>query len=193
MKNTSKKDDLLIFALSYLSGIITHFVALSNVIKNADCWQYSSTYQSGAWEVSIGRWLIPLMDMLRGRLNIPYITIGLSCFWISLAVVFFSDIFGLSVKYSLITGGLFVTAPWICSVISYSYCCDSYALGFFLSVLAVWCIVTLGKYSGGGICSGFYNAFLCTVSIFFGMYNSVNDICAHTELSQEDRYIYSIN
>lgn len=141
----SRKERISVFVTTFVACIFAHFAVLINIIKNADCWQYSTTYQSGAWEVSIGRWLIPVIDMLRGRLNIPYITAGLAFFWVSLASVFFSDIFALRLKSAVVVAVCFAVAPWMCGVLPYSYCCDSYALGFFLSIFSVWCTINLNN------------------------------------------------
>lgn len=123
-----------------------HFMFLINIIKNADCWQYSSTYLAYKWEVSAGRWLIPLVDLSRGRLNIPYFSAMSSFVVLSVISCIFVKCFpNIDLLDKCIMLGLFFSAPFVCNILSYSYCAEAYFISFLFSILSSLYIVKMNQ------------------------------------------------
>lgn len=145
MKTYDIKECKKIFLITFICCIITHFMLYSNVIKNADCWQYTNIYQASTWEISAGRWLIPIIDMVKGQLNLPILTSFLAFICVAASVVIISVTLKMNDIESLLTGITLSVSPFLAITLTYSYCCDSYALALLLSSLAAY--LTQKKFS----------------------------------------------
>ena len=135
VKQFFDRDSLRLIAATIFVGIMTHFLLLTHVIKNADCWQYSNTYQSGRWEVSIGRWFLPIWDFVRGSLNIPYLTAIFSIIIISVVPIVISKTLKLNKTVTVLLAITLVVSPYMSIIMTYSYCSDTYSLAFLFAAI----------------------------------------------------------
>lgn len=146
--------------LGTISALLSCFVIYSNFLTNPDCMVYGgglSLLKSGNWERSLGRWMLPVLDWVRGGVAEPYFNAFLCAVGFSSAAVMLQDILG-PVKFKsmqLLGVLLTVCTPLLSITITYTYCSAAYGLAFFLSVFAVWIVVNRnGKISiiAGAIC-----------------------------------------
>lgn len=121
---------------SILLGVVTHFLFFIHAIKNADCWQYASAYQSGKWEVSIGRWFLPIWDFFRGKLNVPYLTALISIVIMALVPVVIRKTLKLNRTVTAFLAITLMISPYMCIIMTYTYCCDAYAAAFLFAAIA---------------------------------------------------------
>ena len=129
-----------------ISGLLSCFVIYGNFLTNPDCMVYGgglSLLQSGNWERSLGRWMLPVLDWVRGGVAEPYFNAFLCAIGFSSAAVMLQDILGPVKSKSVQLLGVLLTVctPLLSITITYTYCSAAYGLAFFLSVFAVWIVV----------------------------------------------------
>ena len=157
---------LVCFAL-----LITHVLT-----SNYDgLWYADAAYQSGAWELSLGRFLIPVIDYLRFALNVEPLQSVLTLAMLSFGSVLLWEMFcgirktglpdspgmadsGTVMNGNGMAGGVFAlafvallcTSPAVCIFLSYRYTAPAYGFSYLTAVVAVWCLVRAEKFSGTG-------------------------------------------
>lgn len=125
------------FLCSFMSGILIYFGTYSKGLTNPDGLWNSVMKISGAWEISLGRYMLPIVDMIRGD-AVAYILYSLITIAIfSLAIVWLLDCF--ETDSSFWNGALAIlimSNQLIGTIITYYYCSMAYAIGFAFSVYA---------------------------------------------------------
>ncbi|OUQ68467.1 hypothetical protein B5E53_05555 [Eubacterium sp. An11] len=141
-------------------------------------------YEAGNWELSLGRWAIPYLDITHfGVSTHPWSTILTllvlgTCFLVNLFQIKIGSIF------DYLVSGLFLGNVVVCSSISYLYTSNIYGCSFLLAMLSIWLIVKgvenqcnnqqklrmqILYYFSGGICIavvlGLYQAYLGCIAL----------------------------
>ena len=128
-----------IFILTFVLGIITHFLLLSNFIFSQDGLLHILHYSSGGYEASLGRWGIDFFDSLRFDIAIPFLTTLISIVIMGIISNLLIDIFEIKNKiFKFFTLLSLVLSPCLCMTLLYVYTADVYFYSMFFSVLTVY-------------------------------------------------------
>ena len=134
--NSERKN---IFLLTFIFGIIAHFLLLSNLIFSQDGLLHVHHYTAGGYEASLGRWGIDFFDSLRFDIAIPFLTTLISIVLMSFISIFFIDIFEIKNKlFKIFTILSLVLSPCLCVTLLYVYTADVYFYSMFFAVFTVY-------------------------------------------------------
>lgn len=151
-------------------GCSVYFMKIAYNLSNPDSiWNGTFYKASGAWEVSLGRYMIVVLQILRANVvNTSFFTI-VSIVLLSLICILLIKIFQIkTLGWKLVAGTLIIVSPTVGSTLTYYYCSDLYMLSYLLAVLAVWFMVRRSGKSGilpAGVClmlsAAIYQAYIC--------------------------------
>lgn len=99
-------------------------------------------YLAGTWELSIGRWFWPFLDKMRFGISLDPLPAVFSLALYSLSFLLILRLLDLipSVR-NLLAGCLFLGSVGIVCQMSFGYMAITFAVSFFLAVLAVWVLL----------------------------------------------------
>lgn len=149
--------------------------AMTHHVLSSDGMYYSSgAHISGKWELSLGRWGLQFVDMLRGGIiNAPLI-LAIGIILLSITSVLLVRTLKLKkVSSVILISALVVIAPQFAESATFLYCFDSYCLAMLLSVLAVYFLLRCNKISYLISilciisCCSLYQSYICmTISLY---------------------------
>ena len=100
-------------------------------------------YLAGAWELSIGRWFWPFLDKMRFGISLDPLPAVFSLALYSVSFLLILRLLDLSPSgKNLLAGFLFLGSVGIVCQMSFGYMAITFAVSFFLAVLAVWVLLT---------------------------------------------------
>ncbi len=128
------------FLILYLYAVLLNLPLITQRLTNdLDGLWNQDDYLSGAWELSLGRWFIPVLDRLRFDISLDPLPALVSLAFYVLAFLLILDALGLSFRpLTCIMGFLFLSSVGITCQLSLSFTSISYAFSFLLAVLAPW-------------------------------------------------------
>lgn len=133
------KERINIFILTFILGIIAHFLLLSNLIFSQDGLLHILHYSAGGYEASLGRWGIDLFDSIRFNIAIPFLTTLISILIMSFISNFLIDIFEIKNRiFKIFTVLAMVLSPCLCMTLLYVYTADVYFYSMFFAVFTVY-------------------------------------------------------
>ena len=99
-------------------------------------------YLAGTWELSIGRWFWPFLDKMRFGISLDPLPAVFSLALYSLSFLLILRLLGLVPSgRNLLAGFLFLGSVGIVCQMSFGYMAITFAVSFFLAVLAVWVLL----------------------------------------------------
>ena len=99
-------------------------------------------YLAGTWELSIGRWFWPFLDKMRFGISLDPLPAVFSLALYSLSFLLILRLLDLIPSgRNLLAGCLFLGSVGIVCQMSFGYMAITFAVSFFLSVLAVWVLL----------------------------------------------------
>lgn len=99
-------------------------------------------YLAGTWELSIGRWFWPFLDKMRFGISLDPLPTVFSLALYSLSFLLILRLLDLVPSgRNLLAGCLFLGSIGIVCQMSFGYMAITFAVSFFLSVLAVWVLL----------------------------------------------------
>lgn len=115
-------------------------------------------YHSGAWEVSLGRFLEPLYGAIRGKYTMPWLSGMLSMLYTGVAAFFISDLLEIKNRWlvMMIAGFLTANATMTDAVLEYASFADMYALALMLASIGAYMIIRVPGLTGAGLGMVFY-------------------------------------
>ena len=152
------------FLTGMISGILIHAYMFTNKLSNSDDLKYLGGYGVGK---EFGRWFLHIVNPWDGNYSAPWLTGLFAVFFLSLASCLVLSILKIeSVTGSILVPLMMMSFPSVCSMFTYMFTADCYAVGIFLAVCAAWLI---RKYRYGflpGIALlvlslGLYQSYLC--------------------------------
>ncbi len=182
-------DRKFIFFTIFILGLMVHFALYSNQLLAYDgYWHYGSFLAKG-WEVSLGRFLIPFIDMLRGTVVSSSLTAIIAIATASFANLILTDILKVKKNYiKILMGLLLVVTPSFSLTLMYPYTADSYTFALLFSVLSVYFLnkkINAKNIILSLICIvltlGFYQAYLGVILTLLAIVFLI-DICTKKEL-----------
>lgn len=82
------KDRKIIFIVTFIIGLLVHFTLYSNELLAFDAYWHYGSFWAKCWEISLGRFLIPFSDILRGSVVGSILTTTISLITISFSAIF---------------------------------------------------------------------------------------------------------
>ena len=152
------------FLTGIISGLIMHAYMLTNKLPNWDDINNIGSYAVGT---EFGRWFLKYVHLLDGKWSVPWLSGIFAIVLISAAACFVLSALGLkSITSAVLVPLMMLSFPSMCSLFTFLFTADCYAVGILLSCAGVWFI---RKYKYGflpGIvclvlCMGIYQAYLC--------------------------------
>ncbi|MBR0172004.1 MAG: glucosyltransferase domain-containing protein [Lachnospiraceae bacterium] len=131
-----------------LINLVTGFVCFLLLITHAltsdydGLWYADAMYRSGAWELSLGRFMIPVIDYLRMGYNGEPFQSLLTLLLLSAGnVLLLVTCDAADSKYAVPVLALLTVNTTVCIFLSYRYTAPAYGLSYLLSVLSVYLLV----------------------------------------------------
>ena len=155
------------FLLTMILGFIAHGFRLTNKFFCEDSFNYLDTI-SASWTISIGRFLLPVVEKIRGPKEATWVIGVLSLIWISFTAIVVVRLFDIrSNLYVLLVSAILVCNPVVAGTFSYMYTADGYFFGLLLAVLSVYLAVKAEKFFKLaaasvllGLSMGFYQSYV---------------------------------
>ena len=136
MEHAIKKSAKPIF-LFWIISVICYLPVITKGLTNSVDGLWNATYtQAGDWEISLGRWVLPVLDKLRGGYAAEPFSSVIALLLIAVAsyliVIMFTE-----VNYrAYICGCLISCSTTICCYLSYRFTSVNYALSVLIAVVA---------------------------------------------------------
>lgn len=166
-----------VFIYTIIIGILTHAFRITNTMICSDSTNYLNSI-GASWVTSLGRFLLPIVERIRGGNELPWLIGIISLFAIAASAVLFTEIFDIRSKVGQIfVAFIMVANPVVTSIFAYMYTADGYFFSLFFALLAAY--LCLEKKGTGtillsGICLacslGFYQAFLSVIILVMLFY-----------------------
>lgn len=166
-----------VFIYTIIIGFLTHAFRMTNTMICSDTTNYLKSI-GVSWVISLGRILLPIVEKIRGTVELPFL-IGTICLvLIGCATIFFVRLFDIQENiFLVIIAWIFAANPVVTSIFAYMYTADGYMISLLFSVLAAYLCLKKKGLSGsllGGLCLavslGFYQAFLSVTIIIMLFY-----------------------
>ena len=130
----------LAFKITFIFSLLTHILMINGLnLLGGDALQLSLVYDSGTWEISLGRWGIQLIEALRFHIAIPIVTTTVCVFIVSICSVLLIRLLKMENKLSIILTSLIMgMSPVLTFILLYVYTADAYCFGLLFAILAVY-------------------------------------------------------
>jgi len=139
MKKILKKDFYLISGITFILLLLVHIPLMTKNIITADGLLNNYYYNGYSWELSLGRFGLYLIGILKSFISIPHLELILSYLIISLITYLLIKLFNVEDKINKVFIILFmVLSPIISANLVFAYCSVPYLLAFFLSILSIY-------------------------------------------------------
>lgn len=139
MKSLINKRNLLIILITFILLFLTHLPLMTKNILSADILLNNGFYNGYSWEISLGRFGLYVIGLLKCFLTIPHIDILISYFIISISLVILFDLFSFRKKEDIILYILIICLnPITSATLLFNYCSIGYTLAFLCSILSIY-------------------------------------------------------
>ena len=139
MKFLINKRNLLIILITFIFLFLTHLPLMTKNILSADILLNNVFYNGYSWEISLGRFGLYVVGLLKCFLTIPHIDILISYFIISISLVILFDLFSFRKKEDIILYILIICLnPITSATLLFDYCSIGYTLAFLCSILSIY-------------------------------------------------------
>lgn len=180
LKKIESQKQLLIIStfLTLIFYLLAHGYRFFNPMFSGDSLLMIHQTDS-AWQIALGRFVQPILVLLRGGIVSPFLISVISIFWLSLSAYFIVDFLEIDRFISIV----FIVAVMVCNTTilaassTYIPYMDFYAFALFLSVFGVWLLksekilFTVFGFISLSISLGVYQAYICVaialVMIYF--------------------------
>lgn len=180
MKTLLKKDKVLLMGCVFIILVIVHFPLLTKNIIGADILLNNYYYHGYSWEISLGRFGLYIVGIIKSFLSIPHLDLFISFILISISVLLIIDLFEIKKTISKVFCVLlFSLSPIVSATLLFHYCAIGYFLAFLLGILSVYVFYKLeNKYLKYGtvillvtLSLSMYQAYFSSIITFFVIYN----------------------
>lgn len=139
MKSLINKRNLLIILITFIFLFLTHLPLMTKNILSADILLNNGFYNGYSWEISLGRFGLYVIGLLKCFLTIPHIDILISYLIISISLVILFDLFSFRKKEDIILYILIICLnPITSATLLFNYCSIGYTLAFLCSILSIY-------------------------------------------------------
>lgn len=181
VKNLVERYRIFIF-IFLIVGIFVHLPLFTKNILTADVLLNTNYYDGYSWEISLGRFGLYIIGLLKGFYVFPQIEIFLSLCLLLTSTILLFELFSIKNKIvQIILGLVMVCSPIVSSTLLFHYCCFPYTLAFFFGISAIYLFYKskkkIWKYLIPvfliSISLSMYQAYLaipCTLILFYSIY-----------------------
>lgn len=139
MKSLTNKRNLLTILITFIFLFLTHLPLMTKNILSADILLNNGFYNGYSWEISLGRFGLYVIGLLKYFFTIPHIDILISYFIISISLVILFDLFSFRKKEDIILYILIICLnPITSATLLFNYCSIGYTLAFLCSILSIY-------------------------------------------------------
>ena len=139
MRSLINKRNLLIILITFIFLFLTHLPLMTKNILSADILLNNGFYNGYSWEISLGRFGLYVIGLLKCFLTIPHIDILISYLIISISLVILFDVFSFRKKEHIILYILIICLnPITSATLLFDYCSIGYTLAFLCSILSIY-------------------------------------------------------
>lgn len=136
-KNLLNKNKTIIILITII-GFIINLPLFTKNILTADIILNTTYYNAYSWELSLGRFGLFLLGILKSYVVIPHLELLLSLILIGFITILLIDLFDIKNKYlKLLIGWILVISPSVFTTLLFHYCSFAYTLSFFLSIFSI--------------------------------------------------------
>lgn len=159
------------FFLSVLTGILTHFILLTEGFMSQDGLCKSIRYFSEDFDLSIGRWGIRIFEPLRANYTIVYLSAIVSILLVAACAVLLTGLLRIrSMTGSVLTGIVLEVSPSLTATMLHEYVSDLYFLALLFILIATIALIRCKKRIPGTIlCVSFTVLSLSLYQSYIGM------------------------
>ena len=173
------KNNKYIFISTFILLFIVHFNLLTTNIISGDILLNNFFYKGYSWEVSLGRFGLYVVGILKSYLSIPIIDLSISYILISIITYILIDMFEVKSKVNrILIIFMMVISPIMSSTLLFHYCSIGYLLALLSSVLSVYLFYKLDKKFKYiipvvliVIALSMYQAYLSVITTIFVLFN----------------------
>lgn len=140
MKNKLlNKKYLVLVILTTTIGFIINLPLFTKNILTADVLLNTTYYAGYSWELSLGRFGLFIIGLLKSYLIIPHLELFFSLILISFISILLIELFDINNKLLMIlTSFILVISPNISTTLLFHYCSLPYSLAFFCSIISIY-------------------------------------------------------
>ena len=136
-----KKIDKKIYLIGIVFGLLFlfHLPLMTKNIITADVLLNNNYYNGYSWELSLGRFGLYGLGLLKSFISIPHLELILSFLLIAMNTYLLIDLFKIEKKEAkCLTILLMVLSPITSSILLFHYCSVGYSLAFLLSTITIY-------------------------------------------------------
>lgn len=139
IKTKFDKNDLLVFLTVFIFGFINNFYFIMTEGIAPDALSPAHFNIAGNWEITLGRFGIKYINILRYGFVNKLIIVLISLILLAISVILIKRLFKIKSKILLIlVASLIAIAPQFTETYMFIYCADAYMVAFFLAILSVY-------------------------------------------------------
>ena len=174
------KKNYPIIIITFLLLFIVHIPLLTKNILTADVLLNNYFYKGYSWEISLGRFGLYVIGMLKNYMSTPIIDLIPSFIILSITTYFLIDLFEIKNKLNILfTILIMVVSPIISMTLIFYYCAIGYLISFLCGVLSTYIFYKVkNKYIKNilpiiliVISLSMYQAYLSLIITVFVLYN----------------------
>lgn len=163
------------FIIAIIIGLASHMYRMTNWMVNEDGLNYLDSI-GVTWVTSLGRYLLPIVENVRGTYEVTWLISLLSVIFMSFAAVLIVEMFDIrSLVGQVLVAWIVVANPVVTAIFSYMYTADGYFFGMMLATLSAYFAITKKDIKFTALASvslyislGFYQGFMTvTVMLLF--------------------------
>ena len=139
MKKNLFKKDIIYYIVMFFLLFLVHLTLFIKPILTADVLLNNSFYNGYAWEISLGRFGLYFIGLLKGFVSIPSVDLTISYILLLLITYFLIKLFRIENNISKIfIILLMVLSPIISATLLFHYCSVAYLLAFLCGILSIY-------------------------------------------------------
>ena len=139
MKKILNKNTYLILGITFILLFLVHLPLMTKNIVTADVLLNNNYYNGYGWELSLGRFGLYIVGILKSFISIQHLELIISYLIISIITYLLIDLFEVKDKLNkFLIIGIMVLSPIISSTLLFSYCSVPYLLSFLLGILSIY-------------------------------------------------------
>lgn len=134
----AKKKNIYNVLFFFVVGMIAHAGIWVYKIASTDCNSAGLFHYTPDWEVTLGRWLIPVVDSIRYYLSVPFFVGPIAVLLFAIGTVLVLNILEIdSDVHRYVVGSVLMVTPCVGNTLLFYYCADSYAIAMICACMYV--------------------------------------------------------
>lgn len=139
MKTILNRKNIKIALITFTILLLAHLPLMTKNIISADILLNNNFYKGYSWEISLGRFGLYIIGIIKSFITIPHIDLIISYIIISISTVILIDLFKIKEKGKILLLILLISLSQITSAtLLFNYCSIGYTLSFLCSILSVY-------------------------------------------------------